>query len=775
MNVPTCGAAVLLFALCTAISPAQQPFTLQQALSAPYATQLTAAPTGHRFAWVEDAEGRHNLWVSDGKPGDARQLTHSTDDDAQDILSVAWSPDGDTLAYTRGAELGADEKPANPAHLQHPTPVQLIVQPLAPDAPEIIVGEGHSPLWIAGGKGLFFIRQGQIWLARFADLSPGSCVIGSGCYLSQGLIGSPTAPTTLQAVFDRGEASHLTLSPDGRLLAFISTRGRGAREHSYLALFDINARKLTFPAASADNDSAPVFTPDGHDLVWLRSPFIHPRAYIPERTSATPWSIQLLDLTTGAHRTVFTPEANKPGSVLPHMATGAPQLFWTSEDQLIFTSEADSWVHLYALDPTHPDMAPHLLTPGDFEVEDVIVGVPSAAERARFPKLKSILFASNEPSCSNDAPAGHPGRLEVSSGVCDPSDLDHRHVHSVKLLGAKAAMGTLRGGSGIETRPTPSADGTLLAALVSDAQHPMHPALINPDGTLTPLNADTPATFPAAALVAPQQVLFPSTDNLTIHGQLFLPPGVASMHRDPSRKHPALLFFHGGPRRQMLLGFPAMDYYSNAYAMNQYLASRGFIVLSVNYRGGVGYGLNFREAENYGPHGASEYNDALAAAKYLRSRADVDPARIGVWGGSYGGYFTALALARNSDLFAAGVDFHGVHEWVREDNAIDWLRSGGAFQSLAEQERIAALAHASSPMADVDKWRSPVLLIHGDNDQDVAYTQTPTLADALRARNVHVEELIFPDELHGFVLHRDWLRSYQAAADFFERTLHPER
>jgi dipeptidyl aminopeptidase/acylaminoacyl peptidase len=213
-----------------------------------------------------------------------------------------------------------------------------------------------------------------------------------------------------------------------------------------------------------------------------------------------------------------------------------------------------------------------------------------------------------------------------------------------------------------------------------------------------------------------------------------------------------------------------MDYYSNAYAMNQYLASRGFVVLSVNYRCGIGYGLDFRQCIHAGADGAAEYNDVLGAANFLRGRDDVDPTRIGLWGGSYGGYLTALALARNSDLFAAGVDFHGVHEWILEDNRADWLRG-----SLAQQERIAAVAHASSPMADIDRWRSPVLLINGDDDPDVAYAQTPILTDALRAHHVPVETLIFPDEVHDFILHCDWLASYQRAAAFFESNLHPER
>jgi dipeptidyl aminopeptidase/acylaminoacyl peptidase len=262
----------------------------------------------------------------------------------------------------------------------------------------------------------------------------------------------------------------------------------------------------------------------------------------------------------------------------------------------------------------------------------------------------------------------------------------------------------------------------------------------------------------------PDLIVFPSTDSFRIHGQLFGPPKKTT----DRVKHPAILFLHGGPRRQMLLGYPAMGYYSNAYAMNQYLASRGFIVLSINYRCGIGYGLDFRQCEGEGATGAKEYDDVLAAAKYLQSRPDVDPKRIGLWGGSYGGYLTALGLARNSDIFAAGVDFHGVHDWNLEDNAGDWKRG-----TFAEQDAIAAKALASSPLSDLSKWESPILLIHGDNDPDVAYAQTPRLADALRARHVPVEELIFPDEVHGFLLHKDWLAAYTAAADFFVRTLKP--
>jgi acetyl esterase/lipase len=142
----------------------------------------------------------------------------------------------------------------------------------------------------------------------------------------------------------------------------------------------------------------------------------------------------------------------------------------------------------------------------------------------------------------------------------------------------------------------------------------------------------------------------------------------------------------------MLLGWNYRSYYHNAYAFNQYMAAKGYGVLAVNYRSGGGSGLDCREALDYGAAGASEYNDVVGAGLFLRAQPDVDPARIGLWGGSYGGYLTAMGLARASDMFAAGVDVHGVHDW---NNAIR------NFMPNYNQERrpdIAA-APASSPMA----------------------------------------------------------------------------
>jgi dipeptidyl aminopeptidase/acylaminoacyl peptidase len=268
--------------------------------------------------------------------------------------------------------------------------------------------------------------------------------------------------------------------------------------------------------------------------------------------------------------------------------------------------------------------------------------------------------------------------------------------------------------------------------------------------------------FPSSSLVTPKQVIFKSEDGLTVHGQLFLP-------RNASGKVPGLVFMHGGPIRQMMLGFHYMDYYHNAYAMNEYLASRGYAVLSVNYRLGVMYGRAFREPPNTVWRGAAEYKDVVAAARYLQSLPEVDADKIGLWGGSYGGFLTAMGLAKNSDLFKTGVDFHGVHDWSV------FLTERPYFGSVAtkppDEDAAVKLAWESSPDAYVNTWKSPVLLIHGDDDRNVPFSQTVDLVQRLRAQHVPFEQLIIPDEIHGFLMWKSWIRAYGATAQFFDRTL----
>ena len=183
----------------------------------------------------------------------------------------------------------------------------------------------------------------------------------------------------------------------------------------------------------------------------------------------------------------------------------------------------------------------------------------------------------------------------------------------------------------------------------------------------------------------------------------------------------------------------------------------------INYRSGIGYGTDFREADNYGITGASEVKDLIGIGLYLASRADVDSEKIALWGGSYGGYLTAHGLARRSDLFAVGVDIHGVHNWNTE------LPTFARWYNQSHYPEIAELAFKSSPEAYLDGWKSPVLLIHGDDDRNVPFSETVVLSEQLRDRGVYFEQLVFPDEVHGFLLHQNWVDALEATYEFINR------
>jgi dipeptidyl aminopeptidase/acylaminoacyl peptidase len=372
---------------------------------------------------------------------------------------------------------------------------------------------------------------------------------------------------------------------------------------------------------------------------------------------------------------------------------------------------------LYSVAPSGG--SPVLLTPGKFEVEDVALSADQ----------KSVLYSSNQ------------------------DDVDRRHIWRVTLSGGTPNQVT----KGDTMEWTPVEEAGQVVCLGSSATSPAMPYRVTGQGRQMMAPEALPADFPSNQLVVPKQVVFKSEDGLEIHGQLFVPPG-------RSTPGPALIFTHGGPIRQMMLGFHYMFYYHNAYAMNQYLASQGYVVLSVNYRLGIMYGRAFREAPNSSWRGAAEYKDVLAGAKYLQSLPIVDAKRIGLWGGSYGGYLTALGLARNSDIFSSGVDFHGVHDW-------SVFLPHEAASSAPDAKDAQKLAFESSPNASISTWKSPVLLIHGDDDRNVPFEQTVDLAQRLRANHVQYEELVFPDDIHDFLLWRDWIRAYGATADFFGRTL----
>jgi dipeptidyl aminopeptidase/acylaminoacyl peptidase len=683
------------FSLPAALSA--QSFTLQQVLSAPFNSDLSASPAGKRFVWIANQEGKRNLWLAEAGAGGytSRALTHYDADDGQDIGDIAWTPDGESIVYVRGGDLEFPGHSApNPALIPQGVEQDIWIVSVHADSAPRKIAEGRAPAVSPDGRTLAYVLKDQIWTIPLHDA------------------GAKPA----QLFYGRGKFDSLRWSPDGKLLAFVSDRG----DHSFVGVFDLASQTIRYLDPQTEVDSDPAWSPDSAHIAFLRvPPDVSGLDFRPHRT-AVPWAICVADVHTGDAREVFHAHSGQ-GSAFRGISA-KNQLFWGDGSRIVFPWEADGWLHLYSVSADGGSAA--LLTPGSFEVEHAALS----------PDRKTIVYSSNQ------------------------DDIDRRHIWQVSVAGG--AVKALTHGQGIEVFPAVAADGTV-AVLRSDAHIPIRPAVISANGELHDVAPQLiPDTFPAAKLVVPQQVLFSAADGLRLHGQLFLPKNA-----NDGMRHPAIVFFHGGSRRQMLLGWHYMGYYSNAYAMNQYLTGLGYIVLSVNYRSGIGYGLDFREALHYGPNGASEFNDVQGAGLYLRSRADVDGSRIGVWGGSYGGYLTALALARASDLFAAGVDFHGVHDWNIESSFTQ-----PDYDPDADPEA-ARTAWQSSPLADVKTWKSPVLLMQGDDDRNVQFSNTVRLAAALRAQGTPFEEHIFPDEIHAFLLHRTWLAAYGYEADFFKRHL----
>ena len=510
----------------------------------------------------------------------------------------------------------------------------------------------------------------------------------------------------------RGNVNSPRWSPDGTQLAFVSNRG----DHSFISIYDTRAKEIRFLSPTIDRDVAPRWSPDGRRIAFIRL-FNISDTFSMDRERLQPWAIFVGDASTGDAKQVWRSGDQENDSYPGNSGDDFWQ--WVAGNRLLFPSEKDGWMHLYSISAEGGSV--EALTPGNFEVENVTLSNDKSF----------AVFSTNK------------------------SDIDRRHLWRVNVSGGAPRQITT--GEGIEMYPLLFDNDRRVAFFHSTARDPFMPFTAQVDGSnMKPLAPQAlPRDFPSAKLVVPEQVIFKAADGTEIHGQLFKPASA-------SGKMPALVFMHGGPVRQMLLGWHYLYYYHNSYAMNQYLASRGYIVLSVNYRSGIGYGRAFRLAQHRGARGASEYQDVYAGAKYLRSRDDVDSKRIGLWGGSYGGYLTALGLARNSDVFSAGVDFHGVHDWSVN---VAGLRVP---TDTAERSRV---ARESSPISSVDKWKSPVLLIHGDDDRNVEFAQTVNLVRLLRKNGVYFEEIIYPDEIHDLLLHKDWVRSYHAGSDFFDKHL----
>ncbi len=756
----------------------------QHFLSAASPLEVVSARSVDRLAWTAFEEGRRNVYTAAAPAFTPVRLTNFMKDDGVDLSGIRISDDGSTVVFVRGSAPNRDGWVANPT-ANPDGPERVVWAARTAGGPAFRVAEGSGPELAPDGSSILFTKEGQIFRAKVTPAKPASEMDrGDKPFIKEW--GLQSAPQW---------------SPDGKKVAFVTTR----TDHSFVAVYDAVTRTVKYLAPSVDFDNNPMWTDDGKSVVFVRRPGLPFAQQAQQGTGAlglpngpafrggtAPTGARGATGARGgtAGTSVPTPEgasaqaatpaepriADVPGlqratfrggytvSIMKSdVATGEAEEVWHNQpndrivsnltnvrlagDYLVFANLAvggrggrgtrglappdvppapdapvDEWDRYYSLNITTRDARPVLLTTTNGLIEDQ-TSVALSTDR------KIFYYCTNA------------------------SDIERRHIWSVPVSGGPPRQVTT--GQGIETMPTPLASGRSLATLSADWKMPQSLGLWSLSSSSSHVQRVVfPASrkgFPVDAHVEPQLVLTKAADGLEIHNQLFLPKDLR-----PGERRPAIVFVHGGPVRQMLLGYHYMQFYHWAYGINEWLASQGYVVLSVNYRSGIGYGRSFRTAPNTGGSGNAEYQDVLAGGKYLQTRSDVDPDRIGIWGLSYGGLLTSQALARNSDLFKAGVDLAGVHLWG---------------SSLDPD----AVSFKSSTIGAINGWKSPVLLVHGDDDRNVAFQQTTGLVQLLRQRDVYFELIVFPDDTHESLLHSRWMYTLGRIETFFRRFLGPDR
>ncbi len=490
-------------------------------------------------------------------------------------------------------------------------------------------------------------------------------------------------------------------SPNGNDALFVSDLG----DHSLIGIYNLISKKIRWSTSEVTNDNFPTWSPDGKQVAFIRTAGM----IINEQdnfTTGKKFSIWIADAASFAEKMIWQSPADDGGYA---QETTKP-LTWTSSNRILFFSEHTGWNHIFSMNPDGGDLKD--ITPGDGEVENFVTDASG----------QNIYFDGNR------------------------EDLNRRHVwKSSVTLGTPKAVTV---GEGIETNPRISGENLFCFRSTFNTSK----VLVRADEfrkVTVPLNPQKLTVFTTSYFVKPEKVSFQSADGTTLQGQLFI-------DRTITGKRAGVVYIHGGPHRQMLMGFHYMEYYIFTYAFNQYLASMGYAVLSVNYRDGIGYGKDFRRASR-GPGAENEYKDVVAAAKFLQLIPEVDKTKIGLWGASYGGYLTAMGLTRNPELFKIGADLRCINDWTFD------------LQDAANGWSITKIG--TSTTSDLSKWTAPVLFVYGNDSSSVEFQQTKELAQKLREKNKPVELLTLPNDIHFTMRYEDWSKAFYTVKEFFDKKL----
>ncbi len=398
--------------------------------------------------------------------------------------------------------------------------------------------------------------------------------------------------------------------------------------------------------------------------------------------------------------------------------------FVGDSDRFWFLSERDGWMHLYVVDVADPTATPQQLTSGSWEVKSVEVA----------PDHQTFLLATSEE---------HPGE---------------QHVYSMPITGGRRTKLTSLVGS---TDGRVSPDGRMLGLVYSASNRPPEVFLMpnQPGAKARQVTTSPGEEWLSYSWIEPRLLTFRARDGAQVYARLYTPEMVGAA-RHPLR--PAVVFIHGAGYLQNAHKY--WSTYYREYMFHHLLASQGYVVIDVDYRGSAGYGREWRTAI-FRHMGGKDLEDVVDAAGYLVQAESVDPKRIGVYGGSYGGFLTLMAMFTTPDVFAAGAALRPVTDWAHYSH-------GYTSQILNEPQTDSEAYRRSSPIYFARNLKGALLICHGMSDTNVHFQDSVRLVQRLiELRKENWDLAVYPVEDHTFEQETSWIDEYKRILKLFETNL----
>jgi dipeptidyl aminopeptidase/acylaminoacyl peptidase len=720
----TCASAIAVWSLAAPV--AQQPshsgaLTIEQLVDIRHPSNPMWSPDGRSVAFVWDRAGVSKVYVADasGQLREPRELREA----GASLAGAFWSADGKALMIGRGGDLWRVPIDGGAASAVWTTPAaeQGIVP--SPDGSRVafVRSAGGAPVAAPGGRG-----AGQGGRGRGGAGGGGDVIVRS--------LGDGRETVVWRA--GARAIGGLGWSPDGQTLVFNDLNPPIRHEQTP----DYSGVKIIYTITEnvpGETSAVPAAGGDAKPLGMLGGfggrRWVDARHFVVDRTSPDfkRRTTSLVDVGGGEPKVLHEDVKEKFWSITGDANAGAqpsPDGKW-----IALLSDHDGWDHLYVM----PAAGGALLqiTRGKFE-----------AWRPQWsPDGTRIAFDANQP---------------------DNYGVRQLYVATIGSDPAHASIAQITTGRGTNIAPQWSPDGTRLVYQHTDPRNSADLFVVDVGSKKTTRLTDSmPASMDRSAFVEPQPVHYAGPDGQQVPAWLFVPKNL-----DRSKKHPAVVWIHGDGVNQNYDGWHVQRNYAVYYSFHQYLLQQGYVVIAPDYRGSIGYGRDWREGV-YMDVGGKDAKDAWMAANYLKTLGYVDGDRVGVWGLSYGGFFTLIAVTDQPKLFRAGVDVAGVVDYAMYYE--DPYHGGWTASRIGTPAQNPAVYANASPLSHVDRLERPLLVLHGTSDVNVPYLHSVRLIDELlkKGKGDLVSFMTYPGEFHYFTREHVLRDAWHRVDDFFRANL----